>query len=304
MARLIPCSFVLLLAVSFASADTHTVNSPDGKTVVKVDVGAKIEYSVTRNGVVVLAPSAVSLTLEAGVLGQAPKLKGARTVRIDQKITPPVFEKRTVIVDQGNELTLEFEGNWSLVFRAYNDGTAYRFKTALPGQIKVMKEEATFSFAGDLPGFMPITDTMIMSFEKPYIYKPISQMKDTEMVYLPLVLEAQQGIRIGISESGLEDYPGMFLKKSAGRPNALDGVFAAYPAKENQTNDRHVDVTDRTDYLAVTKGTRSFPWRLMILSDTDGGLIESDLIYRLADPPRISGHELDQARKGRLGLVE
>jgi len=280
--------FVVVAAMEIGLAQTHTVTSPDGKTVVKVDVGDKIAYSVTRNGVVIVAPSTISLALETGVLGQAPKLKGAKTARIDQKITPPVFEKRTVIVDQGNELTLEFEGNWSMAFRAYNDGMAYRFVTALPGQIKVLKEEATFAFAGDLPGYLPITDNMIMSFEKPYLYKPISQMKDPEMVYLPLVLEAEQGIRIGISESALEDYPGMFLKKSASRPNSLEGAFAAFPAKENQTTDRHVTVAERTNYLAVTRGTRAFPWRLMILSDTDGGLIQSDLVYRLADPPRIS----------------
>jgi alpha-glucosidase len=265
----------------------YDVSSPDGQNVIKVEIGQTISYSVTHRGQQILASSPISMTLDGGlVLGQNPQVNGTRKAGINQTITPVVKHKRASVVDRGNELTIDFQGDYSLVFRAYDDGVAYRFVTRLNRDIKVMKEQAIFAFPADYPGYLPITKTLMMSFEKPYTYEPISKLAADEMVYLPITLEAANGVRIAITESALEDYAGMFLKKAA-RANTLEATFANFPLQEKQRRDRYMDVTERADYIAATKGTRSFPWRLMIIADRDGALIESDLVYRLADPPRL-----------------
>ncbi|RPI22315.1 MAG: glycoside hydrolase family 97 protein [Acidobacteria bacterium] len=280
---------VFFLAMANVSGTVHEVASPNGQNVVKVEVTDTVKYSVTHRGQQILIPSPISMTLDGGlVLGANPRVKDTRKAQINQTITPPVKHKRATIVDKGNELTIDFEGDYSLVFRAYDDGVAYRFATRLNRGIKVTKEQASFAFAADYPGFLPITKTLMMSFEKPYVHQPISKLAADDMVYLPITLEAANGVRIAITESALEDYAGMFLKKSAGQANTLEGIFAAYPLQEKQRRDRYMDVTARADYIAATKGTRSFPWRLMIIADSDGALIESDLVYRLADPPRLT----------------
>ena len=283
----IPGSLAFLTMLNVLGV-VHEVSSPDGQNLIKVEIGQTITYSVTHRGQQILAPSAISMTLDGGlVLGQNPQVANVQKAEINQTITPPVKHKRASIVDRGNQLTIDFQGDYSLVFRAYNDGVAYRFLTRLNRDIKVMKDQATFTFPADFPGFLPITKTLMMSFEKPYVYQPISKLANDDMVYLPITLEAANGVRIAITESALEDYAGMFLRKAAGQANTLEGTFANFPLQEKQRRDRYMDVTERADYIAATKGTRSFPWRLMIIADRDGALIESDLVYRLADPPRL-----------------
>ncbi len=283
----IPASLAFLTMLNVFGV-VHEISSPDGQNVIKVEIGETVAYSVSHRGQQILAPSTISMTLDGGLLlGQKPQVKDVRKAEINQTITPVVKHKRASIADHGNELTIDFQGDYSLIFRAYNDGVAYRFATRLNRDVKVMKEQVTFAFPADYPGYLPITKTLMMSFEKPYIYEPISKMAADDMVYLPITLEAANGVRIAITESALEDYAGMFLKKADAQPNILEGAFANYPLAEKQRRDRYMDVTERADYIASTKGTRNFPWRLMIIADRDGALIESDLVYRLADPPRL-----------------
>jgi len=287
MNRIVISGSLAFLTVFNLFGVVHEVSSPDGQNLIKVEIDDTVSYSVSHRGQQIVAPSAISMTLDGGlVLGQKPQVKDVRKAQINQTITPVVKHKRASIIDNGNELTIDFQGDYSLIFRAYNDGVAYRFVTRLNRDIKVMKEQATFAFPADYPGYLPITKTLMMSFEKPYVYQPVSKMAADDMVYLPITLEAANGVRIAITESALEDYAGMFLKK-ASAANTLEGTFANYPLQEKQRRDRYMDVTERTDYIAATKGTRSFPWRLMIIADKDGALIESDLVYRLADAPRL-----------------
>src|SRR4030042_3759124 len=116
-------------------AKTHEIYSPDKKIKIVIQVGSDISYSVFCDGREILSPSPVSLTLEGvGVLGREPKLSSVKSRTVDEKIIPPVREKRAVIADHFNEAVLTFKGNYGLVFRAYDDGAAYRFFTKLKGR--------------------------------------------------------------------------------------------------------------------------------------------------------------------------
>jgi alpha-glucosidase len=78
--------------------------------------------------------------------------------------------------------------------------------------------------------------------------------------------------------------------KGAG-PCKLSGVWPQYPAEEKLIRDRDLYVTTVKDYIARTGGTRSFPWRTFVISPTDGGLLESTLVYQLGAPTRIQDTE-------------
>src|SRR4030042_3520676 len=163
--------FVLLLCWAGTSlfAKTLELYSPDKKIKVIIQVDREISYSVYCDGKEILSPSSLSLTIDgAGVLGREPRLSGVKSRTVDDKITPPVKEKRAVITDRFNEAVLTFKGDYGLVFRAYDDGVAYRFITKLKGRGKVVSEEVSFKFGGDHSVYFPVAESFHSGFEDRY----------------------------------------------------------------------------------------------------------------------------------------
>jgi alpha-glucosidase len=105
------------------------------------------------------------------------------------------------------------------------------------------------------------------------------------MAHLPVLVAFEDGLKVAVTEADLRDYPGMYLKGS--RANALNGLWPAYPTAVEQTNDRTVEVTERGDYLARTEGSRTYPWRVFVIAESDGDLIENTMVFRLAPPLQI-----------------
>ncbi len=91
-----------------------------------------------------------------------------------------------------------------------------------------------------------------------------------------------------IAESGLRDYPGMWMRTGGG--NVLVAVFPHYPleSKLKPGSDRNMPVTKSADFIAKTSGTRSFPWRILVLAKTDADLLTNQLVYQLAEPQQLA----------------
>ncbi|MEG1544544.1 MAG: glycoside hydrolase family 97 protein [Muribaculaceae bacterium] len=288
---------LLLIGCTLAAQKTYQVQSPNGKLKTVVTVGDKVEYEVSHEGTEVLAPSTLSMTLEnKEVLGAQPKVKKAINTTIDRLIPSPFYKKEEV-KDHYNELTLVFKGNFNLVFRAYDDGVAYRFVTTRPGDMLVMNEEAVFHFSKDHPTFAPYVNNkkttfeeqFFNSFEQPYVHEPITRLNSNRLMFLPFLVELENGKKLCITEADLEDYPGMFLNNSTTSPS-LQSVFAPYPKEEVQGGHNRLQmlVKSRENYIAKTKGSRSFPWRVFIVSESDKELTNCDMVYRLASPSRVT----------------
>jgi len=279
--------FILFLAWAGTSlfGKTHELYSPDKKIKVVIHVDRVISYSVFCDGKEILSPSPISLTIEgAGVLGKVAHLSSVQPRTVNDKIIPPVKEKRGIIADRFSEAVLTFKGSYGLVFRAYDDGVAYRFFTKLKGRVKVVSEEVSFRFNHDHSVYFPVTDSFLSSFERNYSYLPLSQITAERMAFLPVLVDILEGPKVAITEADLDDYPGLYLIGSEDGPPALRGTFAAYPLKEEQKRDRTLAVTERADYIADTDGAREFPWRVLAIARRDGELIENDIVYRLARP--------------------
>ncbi|MCU0352652.1 MAG: glycoside hydrolase family 97 protein [Cytophagales bacterium] len=279
------------LSVSFAAAQpvtkNHTVASPDGRTVVTVTLGDKIRYAVRRDNQPVITESPVSMTLSDGrVLGGQPKLKGQNTASVNRQVKP-LYGISSVIPEQYNELSLRLRGNYAVLFRAYNDGIAYRFETRLPGQILVQSEEATFNFASDYAAwFHP--SAFLSSWESDYKRMNISAFaaNDPKTAMVPTLVELPGGARAAVMESDLLDYPGMNLTAEG---QALRGAFAAYPKKTKigGHNNFNMPVEERESFIARTAGTRTFPWRIVAFADSDKDLLANQLVYLLASESKI-----------------
>lgn len=280
---------------SLAFAENYTVNSPDSRLSVNVETGVNTTYSVSLNGKVILNPSPISMTFDNGtVIGRNMKVKNVERFTQDQILKPVVRQKSDRIRDHYNEMVLN-AGNYKLYFRVYDDGLAYRFHTDFPDSLKVLNEEVTYCFPEDYNTLFPEERTML-SAQQP-LFKPmkLSEIATDKFCSTPILIKADDEARIFISESDLESYPGMFLRKQG--KYELAGKFAAYSLEEERNDDRQIFPTKRADYIARVNGTRNYPWRAMIVAQNDANLITNQLIYKLA--PEAEG-DFSWVRPGKI----
>ena len=281
-----------LAAAFVAQAKDFEVKSPDGKIVVTVASGEHVSYSIEREGVKLLAPSRISMMLIGGYMYGGPSNFKASVKRVDQTIPARNF-KRAQVRDRYNELTLSTD-TYSIVFRAYDDGVAYRFVAGgKAGEFAVAYEQAEFAFPYDYPAYVPYVardnstfDAQYFnSFENTYAHHIISKWEKGRLAFLPLTVEAANGIKLCITEADLRDYPGMYLCNQEGG-RALRGVFAGSPAQVDQGGHNQLQglVRSRHNYLAKLTSPHKFPWRVIAIAKEDRQLAESDLTWRLAAP--------------------
>lgn len=280
---------------SLAFAENYTVDSPDSRITVNVETGTNTTYSVTFNGKMILNPSPISMTFDNGtVIGRNMQVKNVERFTQNQVLKPVVRQKSEQINDHYNEMVLNAD-NYKLSFRVYNDGLAYRFHTDFPDSLKVLNEEVTYCFPEDYNTLFPEERTML-SAQQP-LFKPmkLSEIGTDHFCSTPILIKVDDNARIFISESDLESYPGMFLRKQG--KNELAGKFAAVSLEDYKTDDRQIFPTKRADYIARVKGTRNYPWRAMIVADNDANLITNQLIYKLA--PESEG-DYSWVRPGKI----
>ena len=291
---------VLLLCLTFSfcavlaqSGKTYQVKSPDGKISINITAGAAVNWSVKHEDTEVITPSAISMTLDNGdVLGKNPVVKKAAASSGNAVIKTPIY-KRTSVQDNYNQLTISFKGDYGLVFRAYNDGAAYRFVTQKKGEITIVNEEANFNFKDDYKAFLPFVsdyrnkDKFTTSFEGHYDNVNLSAIKKDTLAFLPVLVDVGNPKKAVILEADLQDYPGMYLTPGEGKN--LRGVFAKYPTEEALLRINYV-VNKRADYIAKTSGTRSFPWRVVVISTEDRQLADNDMMQKLAAPSQITDY--------------
>ena len=286
--------FLLSIALSCFSAEAkdYKLNSPDGRTDVTVSVGADIRWQVSRDGQTVILPSEMAVVLGDGtVLGNAPRVRSAKAASVDRTFRTPVYHK-SEIRDRYNQLVLKMSGDYSVEFRAYDSGVAYRFATSRKGDMVVKDELVNFRFDKDYDTFIPYVndnrggERYCYSFESYYTEVPMSKMVDDSLAIVPYIVDLGGGKKVAVMEAGAEDYPGMFLKINTSDRHSLVSEFAPYPL-EYGVRGRYTVPVKRADYIAGTAGTRTFPWRVLAITDRDADFLENDLAQCLAPECRI-----------------
>jgi alpha-glucosidase len=291
----------ILLLHYFTLFAQKTVSSPDNLIQLSITDGRSLLISVQYKNQIVLKPSRIGLEIRN--LSSDWKIRNAATHRKDNKIIPAVAEKRKEIRDHYNELTIQFRSGVALQVRAYNDGFAYRFVTSLKDSVIVEREIARYAipdgtaFYGSAVKKREDVDIFHTSFEEPYIIESTDSISATDLFFSPVMVSYPNNIKAVITESDLEDYPGTFVRFS--EPRLMEGVNAGFPLEVKMTKGEFPQevVTVRADYIARTSGTRTFPWRVFMLSDKDAHLPSNDLVYRLGSPSRVK--ETDWIKPGQ-----
>jgi alpha-glucosidase len=284
---------------------TFAISSPDGNIQVKIEAGTTLQWTASHQSQTIIAPSSISLTLQGGeVLGKNPQIANSKSEKLNEKIAAVNYKKDTV-QNNCSQLTLNCKGNYGVIFRVYNDGVAYRFFTRRKDSLVVLSEEASFNFADDDSAFIPYSndphnkDKYQCSFENTYQHIKLSQFVKDTVAFAPVLVELPNNKKAVITEADLEEYPGMFLTNGK-IAIGLSGDFAPYVLSQlqNERNPVQALVTRRATYIAKTQGTRSFPWRVVIISAADKDLLNNDMVYRLASPSRIE--DVSWIRPGKV----
>lgn len=265
---------------------SYNLSSPNRHIQLNIQTGARLSYDVTVNGKPVIAKATLSIDIDHTTLGFNPKVTAAKLSSVDREISCPVPHKTTKIREAFKELRLEMAGNYAVVFRAYNEGVAYRFETKLAApEVKVYNEEVSLNFNDNFHLYYPREDSFFSHNEREFLYLTLKDIPTNSIASLPAVVQTNEGINIAVAESDVDDYPGLWLHGNSN--NSLSAMFPPFPLKEEARNDRDIRVTQVADYIARTKGTRTFPWRILGIAENDADLITNQLVYLLAKPSQV-----------------
>ena len=279
-----------LLCLSAQAAErVWELKSPDGKLEVKVWTDGQLSYALHRDGQVLVDKSPVGLVFSDGVLGENAKVgKAKRRSEVKEHIVSPHYRVPAFDV-VFNELDLKLKGGHGVLFRAYDEGIAYRFYTTSRDSLVVEQEIATMNFDRDYLSYRAYStkpkDPYCMAFQNLYTKAALTEADTANLAFLPVTVDYGNGVKATLLESDLEHYPGMFVR---GGGCALQGVFAPYPVEFKSFPPRAMKrVTKRAEYIAKVEGTRTFPWRIWAVTTDDREMPLNNLVYALAAPNRI-----------------
>ena len=288
MKKLFFSLLALVAATAMQAADkVESLTSPNGNLKVEVAFGNELKFSVYDGTTLLLKDSRIGMTVKGGPkVGVSPVLKKKATATVNEQIAAPFYRESTV-ENNCNEMTLKMADGFSVTFRAYDSGIAYRFSSEKKGDMIIESELAEYNFPQDYEAWIPYVNEYgygpyAMSFENVYQHIRLSQA--TQVAFTPLAVDCN-GTKVSFMESDLEHYPGIFLRATDSR---LTAEFAQYPKAHKFVDGRKkLVITEREDYIAKVSGTRTFPWRIMVVTHQDAEMPTNNLVYALASPNRI-----------------
>ena len=293
--------FTMLSGIASAACEkSYTIHSPDRTIGITLTVGNRIAYEVRVDGRTVVAPTPVAMTLDDGtVWGGSAQPSRIRKGMVDTSFATPFYIKKRV-ADHYNWLRADFRQGFAIELRAYDDGVAYRFISTTDRSLVVASEEAGAAFPEDWTCWVPYVrdcdGTEIVpfgsqfktSFENLYTVTRLSKLDPARLAFLPLVVAADDGVKLCFTEADLQAYPGMYFNYP-GQGYSLRGIFAPYPKRTHDGgHDNLQNVVDEYDnFIAKAAPQTSFPWRTILIAREDRQLLDNDMVMRLAEPSRL-----------------
>lgn len=279
---------LLFLSITFvlSAQKKAELQSPNGEIKVSLSISDKIYYTISYSNDVLLEKNHLSLNLGSETLGLNPKLSGQKANKVNEVLTPVVPLKYSSVKNEYNSLLLTFKGDYSIEFRAFDDGIAYRFITNKKGDVEVLGEDFTINFPANYLLHLQQPGGFKTAYEEPYTHVESNEWKATDrMSVLPVLIDTKKKYKILISESDLSDYPCMFLKGNGA--NGVQSTFPKAPLEFGEDGDRSLKIVKEADYIAKTTGKRNFPWRYFVITKDDKQLIENTMTYRLATKSQL-----------------
>jgi alpha-glucosidase len=299
---------LVVLAALTAAAQTAPValKSPDGALEITIATvrgqavqaaGGQLAYRVDFRGRAVLGWSNLGLLLDGvPALGPAVRIDSFQTSTQDETWTSPQG-KANPIRNHYNAVsvqTVETAANGRRMVveaRAYDDGVAFRY--IVPEQpsvkeLRILNESTQFRFSKFASAFALISRGFQTSNEDDYHELTLGGLHPDFLVNLPVLVEVPGIAWVGLTEADIEDYSSMFVTAAGGQALA---VRLATRVEDINTNaevapsfDRKADAL-KVSVIAQTPVKSS--WRVLMIADQPGRLVESNMVLNLNPPSAI-----------------
>jgi len=284
--NLIKIFLVLLITLVGAKAvgQAITVKSPDNSIVITINNDEKLNYSVTFHERSIVNSSQLGFELkdEPAMTGNF-AIQDQSLKNFSEKWIPVVKSKHSEILNSYNELLLSLREKsgpmrqLGMEIRAYNDGVAFRYKllrAARAGDRQITKELTTFSIPGDPKAWIVEYKGYSSSNEAEFFEHPLSYLTDKSIAGIPMLMEYGNKCWVAITEAKIDNYAAFYIGTN-GVSNQLTTKLVPVPGEpENGVKVRFNDEV----YT---------PWRILMIGETPGTLIESEIIQNLNDPCAI-----------------
>ena len=305
LTSLVLVSFSLLISL----ASDFTVTSPNGRLTAIVEDNGALMFSVRLDGVALMSPSFIGLTLADGTtIGRNGHIGFMRKSVVTDDTDAPFYRQRHIHTT-ANQIDIKMKGGFGMQVRAYDEGVAYRFYTTRKGETVIKNEVAEYDFGSDAKAWLAYSTNkekpFAMAFQNTYDVTPLSKAQETP-VFLPVTIEKDGCVnaKVTILESDLRQYPGMFVavKKTNGQGEqdiTLNALFAPYPKKMEYYKWRGMSyVSETEEFIAKSTGARTYPWRVFAVSEQDTEMPVNNLVYTLASPNEIG--KTDWIKPGKV----
>jgi alpha-glucosidase len=262
----------------------------------RIDIKEQISYSVNFQGKAVLINSGILFHFR-----QAPSLgNDMKVVRTSEKIInetwTPVLKRTATIQNNCRELTIELQEvkspqrRMNLVFRAYDDGVAFRTEFIGPDnkhRYQLTEEVTTFNFTDNHDCWAANHGNFKSPQESPYPKRKLSEITEQMLIGLPMTLKVSDNCYAAITEAQISDYPGMYLKQENAKTGySLVSKLSPIPPKNAPSSYLPTDMDNSVK--AIFGFPHKTPWRVIMLGDAPGRLVESEIVMNLNDPCAIA----------------
>lgn len=275
---------ILQTSCSILKDNTLTLNSPDGNVSInfllkKSTTGNRYPcYKVTYQGKALVNESGLGIEFAGNDrLMNNFEIKEIKKNSSD-KTYPVFFGKTQNARDHYNEavISLEEKSNkrrlLDIVFRAYDDGAAFRYylpKQPYLADFIISDEKSHFSVAGNPNAYFLWLPQFGAHYENLYQILPVTAITPDSLSGVPLLLEYPEGIWLAITEANLTDYAGMYLSGVTDSPGMLVSKLSSLP--------------DHPDIKVKAATPHYTPWRVLMIAGSPGQLIESNIVLNLSD---------------------
>lgn len=287
------------------SSEALTVTSPDGSILVSFQIKANPQpylpeerayYRVAYRGTSVLRDSPLGLDfMGSTALDRSFEILESRRTSIDDSWDNPFGAERKVS-DHYNELQVFLQERQAphrrlhVCFRVFNEGLAFRYFLPEQAELKnfiLSSENTGFYFAGAARAYQSTSSRNLNAYETQFREVDVNEIKPTAMSVMPMLIHLSHGPWMAILEADLDDYAGAYLGGVLGVPNALVTRLSPRPDRFYESQWHMTYFT--TDEAVIGSTPKASPWRVILINDKPGGLIESSsLILNLNPPSRIS----------------
>ena len=257
------------------------VSSPDGLIRMTFSTpGGSLVYEVGYRGKPVLDRSALGLEIQnQPVLGTDVEIVSSKSGKIDETYALPTGKSKEVR-NQCNTVALELsetkepKRRFTVEARVYNDGAAFRYVVPESGELRLTNERTQFVFAKDATTYPLVLRNFRTSWEDNYRTVALSGIHPESLVALPLLTELPGVAFLAITEANIDNYSGMYLMHDESNARQLSARLAPH--------------IDDAGVSVVVKTPAPSPWRVLMIADGPGRLIESQIVNNLNPPPAFA----------------